>query len=482
MKKVASIFLSVMLVSALFVVNAHAGTFVNGDAPAGATLATEIFGTDSDATVVPTPTQSTAVYTMASAPGAGAAFIVEYTLGNGATWGDALTAGSCAYGGGGGDVTIALTAGGGTDDFTASFRVDVTVAMMVGDTFTLTYDVDDADSLATADQIIPLGITLTDTLSAPVDTAGSVDALTSEDGTTEVFAASAQPGTLFIDVATGSINFGGTSADKLTLTSVRLGTLTVTDNAGPVEDDGTTEWAHGAGDATCTAGAVGPPLAGTYITLTGEFAACVAAPGDVTVTIGGFGVLSARTLGTITASTVTLPLTNAQFLAMLTGAAQNVDMIVDGVTAIPDTTPVATMNVAWAGLNYGVDLVSGNLRELKRNGTTVYPGIVIGSGYGYEGGFRIVNRGASAANIYFQVQNYDGAMLPQVTYSGGPLAAGATVYIPTDTVLTEGGLTTTSSANGIITVESSPVDVYQISYKSGGYTIVPLTKANNQTY
>jgi hypothetical protein len=393
--------------------------------------------------------------------------MITYSLGNGATWGAALASGNCVYAASAtGAVTVAMTDGGGTDDSTAEFRVDVTAAMAATDTFTLTYDVNNADPLATAAAVITLGITLTDGL-GNVDTVGSENALTSADGTTEALAASVAAGTLFIDVATGSLNFDGTSVDVLTATSVRIGSLTITDNAGPLEDDAATAWAHAAGDATAT---------GT-LTLTGNFAACVTAPGDVTV-----GGISARTVGTITADTVTIPLTNAQLLAMGSGVAQDVVMIVDGVTAIQETTPTGALDITWTDGTYLPDQAAGTFRALSRNGTIVYPGIVIGSGFGYEGGFRIVNRSANAANIYFQVQNYNGAMLNQVAYSGNPLAAGATVYIPTDTVLTEGGLTTTSSANGIISVESDMVDIYQISYKSGGYTIVPLTKANNQAY
>ena len=105
-------------------VNVQAGTFVNsGTAGAAGGIATEIFGTGSDATPLPTTATATATYTMVSTPGAGAAFNIEYTLGNGATWGTALTAGSCLYTDtdtGGNLCSVNLVEGGGLTGSTAT--------------------------------------------------------------------------------------------------------------------------------------------------------------------------------------------------------------------------------------------------------------------------------------------------------------------------------------------------------------------------
>lgn len=458
----------VVFVSALFISNAYAGAFANGAAPAGATFATELFGTGSDASVVPTAT-ATAVYTMAAAPGAGAAYMVTFTLGNGATWGAALGSGSLAYATvGTGAVTIALVSGGGTDDATAQFRVDVTAAQAVGDTHTLTYDVNNADPLGTAAAKITLGITLTDGL-GNVDTAGSVDAFTSAQGTTGALAATNTSTDIFIDVATGNTEFVGSGADWVSATEVIIGTVNISDGATAVEDDGQTAWSPGAGDATITA---------ATLVLNGAFSACITAPGKLILDKAALN----KDADTVTATTATWNLTQADIVA-IKGGAVNVNMVVDGSTAIDETTPAATGTIDWTTATYQDLTYNGTFRALKRNGTVAYAGMVAGSGNaGWGGGFRIVNRTTSACNVYFQAQAVNGGAWSSQALYGTQVPANESLYISADALFETCGLPNTTTGNAIITVEADQVDIFQTSTTPNGHTIIPLTKANNQTY
>ena len=191
-------------------------------------------------------------------------------------------------------------------------------------------------------------------------------------------------------------------------------------------------------------------------------------------TITGAGVTSCNATGTVGTGPGVgnwyVDAANGKAYAVNSAAINNGTLVLndivvtfDGNNVIPEGsyTIQATYLGDAAVSAWTLDPTPFTFLTLAYNGTVVYPGIVIGSGFGYSGGFRLVNRSTLNAKVYFQVQNYDGDMLPEVEWSGSPLQAGKTVYIETDTVLTEGGLTTTSSANGIITVESSnSVDIY----------------------
>lgn len=457
MKKVFSTF-----ASAIFAVTMIAGISYAGDLTA--VVNTKVAQEVVDSV---TPTAILAddlVYTMGIARTTAQDFIIKYTLDSGTF---DVTPPIPTAAGGGGAATITLRSGGADQNF-VEYEVDVTTAFTTATALTLNADINPPLAMETLGAKIICTVELRD-LYSTLDTSGVHTATVLETAYGSTVTAPAT-GALVIDVAAGKKKFlvGGNQ-----VTDVALGTLaTDKDVAGVNSEDVFTPTAFGlaAGDLV-------------NIVLTGDFSACLsAALGGVYIDegSGGFGA------GDITPATLTG--TTATF----TGIAGNalaptipIRMQVNGTTIIPTTptTATASLNMVSATDNDRDYFTGSTLTTYSYNGTVVYPGVVIGSGYnGYTTGFRIVNRGANSANVYFQVQNYLGVMLPEQAYSGNPVAAGANVYITADDMLTASGLTITSSANGIISVESPSVDIFQITQKEGGIAIIPLTKTNNQEY
>ena len=384
--------------------SAQAGTLTNGGT-AGATYANEIFGPGSDATTVPSAEDATAVYSMASAPGSGAAFMITFTLNQGATWSTALVSGDLAFAdvdSSSSAVTIALTDGGGVDDSTSEFRVDVTTAITGDDTFTLTYGIDDADPLATAAAAINLAITLTDGL-GNVDSAENTDICDSADGTTETVAASAQAGTCYIDVATANVEFGGNSPDVISATEVILGSVSLTDG-GAVEDDGATAWDAGVADAANT----------VTLTVTGVFSASLGVDTDsdsntadgVYLDLDESGTYDAgEEADTLDATTATWNLGNTVEATLTT---ENVHMVVDGVTPIGEHTPSATLAVNWDTATYLDESTAGDFRQLAKNGTTRYVYNIPASDNSDQAYIRIYNTSLIDGTVRGSLYDQDG--------------------------------------------------------------------------
>ena len=455
MKKIFSYLVVVAVAVALGLLpgSAQAGTLANGAAPAGATFANEIFGPGSDATIVPSGENATAVYTMVSAPGAGAAFMITFTLNQGATWGTALTAGSLVYGPVvTGAVTRALTNGGGADDSTAEFRVDVSATMAANDTFTLTYGIDDADALATAGAAINLAITLTDGL-GNVDSAENVDICDSADGTTETVAAAVAG--VQIDVATSSVNFTGTSA-----TEVILGSVTLTDGVA-VEDDGLTGWdVNTSADAGAT----------VTLTVTGDFSASLGVDTDndattadgVYLDIDGDALYTAgEEADTLTATTATWDLGAATAFA-----ATNVHMVVDGTTAIVEQTPSAILTVDWTTATYEDDSVTGNLLQLTKNGSTRDVYNIPGSTISDQAYIRIYNTSPIDGTVRGTLYDQSGLLGTAVLVSD--MAAGTTQVFSATDLETLFGTTWTGRARMTVDGEIPSMEVQALIRSATG--------------
>jgi len=398
------------LVVMLFANSAMAGTFVASSAVP--VFASELNG---DGTAVLTPT--TAVYTMVATPGAGSAFNVDFTLG-GATWGAALTPGSLVVGGGsGGAQSVTLVGGGALAGNTAKFRVDVTTSFAGNRTLTLTYTltgVTAADSVAAA-SAATLAVTLSDQLGA-LDTAGAAAAVANSiNGTSIAGSVAGSAGS--IDVTTGSLNFTSTA---LSTTTIDLGNFTITDTAGGaagVEDDGSTAWAAGGGDAAITSAS---------LTLAGDFAATVGYNADANaLTNDGLalsGCLSANAT-TLTASEATFTLTQANIVSMLNTAC-NITMGVDGVTAIGETTPTATLAINYTNVDYRDESTTVTLFPITKNGASTDVDLILTPGGAFDGFVRISNKSAVTGKIIVTLRNDAGS---SVTFdlANGTLAAQA---------------------------------------------------------
>ncbi len=461
MKKIFSLVAVAVFSIALIAGSAWAGTFANDVAPAGATFANELFGTGSDATVVPT-TSAGAEYTMAAGPASD--FIVTYTLNQGATWGTALTNGSLIYGPlGSGDATAALTGGGGVDNSTAEFRVTVTAAVEVNDTFTLTYDIADADPLATAGAVINLAITLTDNL-GNVDSPENVNIFNSADGTTETVAASQQPGTLYIDVATGNTEFGGTSPDS-SATEVILGSVALTDGT-TFEDDGVTLWLVNLNDAAGT----------VTLTVTGDFSASLGVDQDsnpatadgVYLDVDKNGYTSGEEANTLTATTATWNLGNLPAFPAI-----EVHMVVDGTTAIVEQTPSATLAVDWTDATYADESSTGDLRELAKNGTTRNVYNIPASTNSDQAFIRIYNTSSIVGTVRGTLYDQTGLLGTAVLVSD--MAAGSTQVFNVATLETIFGTTWSGRARMTIDGELPSMEVQALIRSATSGTITNMS-------
>lgn len=418
MKKLFSTFIAAAAVISFGLLPgmAQAGIFANvtpAVGPPAATFATEIFGTGSSATPIPTAPFASAVYTMASGPASD--FLITYTLNQGATWGTALTSGSLLHGGTG-TATCALTDGGLATDSTAEFRVTVTAAVTVADTFTLTYDINDADPLATAGTDINLAIALTDNL-GNVDSAENVDIFDSADGTTETVTASVAAGTCYIDVSTSNTNFGGTSADVISATEVILGSVGLADSGVAFEDDGTTVWTANIGDAGNT----------VTLTVTGDFSASLGVDKDSDATTADGVYLDLNWNGTYNAGEEadTLTATTATWnLGATASFAADVHMVVDGTTAIVEQTPSAILTVDWTTATYADDSETNDFRELTKNGTTRNVYNIPGSANSDQAYIRIYNTSSLVGTVRGTLFDQSGSLGTAVLVSD--MAAGST--------------------------------------------------------
>ena len=384
-------------------VNVQAGTFTN-TGTAGTNIATEIFGSGSSVTPLPATATATATYAMANALGAGSAFTITYTLSNGATWGTALTGASCAYTpSAGGALSVAMVSGGGVADSTAQFRIDVTAATAATDTFILTYNIDDADPLATAAATIDLSVALADLL-APVDTAGTLTVFTGLDAAASTIAASAVSTDLYIDVTENSAKFTGTLAtDLLSTTHVKLGNMNLVDS-GALEDDAATAWVSGAGDALNT----------TTITVTGNFAASLAVDTDANaltfdglyLDLNGSNTYNAgEEATTLTATTATWVIANQGPIG-----ATNINMVVDGTTVLVPGAASVTATIDWANTTYADSTYTGTLRNLQKNGDTATANLALTPGGVYSNYVRISNTSSIDGEVFIKLYQDDGTV------------------------------------------------------------------------
>jgi hypothetical protein len=441
MKKVKIVAFITMLVFTLCLGSAYAGTLTYvGTPPGNLAIATEIFGTGSAATKIPTLNTFAAGlvtnYVLGTAPAGD--FLLRFTLSNGATFGTAVVPTDLFYGDGTGTHTpgagssiIIVDSGGAVTDSVVTFRVTVGVTPpLAGEGFEFNFHVKNASVLATALTSITLTARPYDNLGL-VDTQETVAVLTSANGTTEAIAATAVPGTggFKINVATSNKNFiDATVADPafISTTQVTLGTVSVTDLAA-FEDDATTAWAIGAGNATATG----------VLSMVGQFAASIAATTVTCVNGGLYLDMNANNVcdaGDIVATTVSataasFSLTNANLLALQGIGAINLNMIVDGSTAIVNHTPSAALTITWANATYLPDVVAATaLRKLEKNGTTRFLyNIPSPDNVGAQSFVRIINDSSVNGKILGTLTLNDGTQFTGTLVT--LLAAGNTVVL-----------------------------------------------------
>lgn len=380
------ILIAASLVATLSANTAMAGTFV------ASTTTAPVFATEINGTGAAVLTPFTSTYTMASTPAASSAFNMVYTL-TGATFGTALTSASLALSGAG-VASIVRVSGGTVTDSTVTFRVDVTTALTTASVFTLTYTLTGTTGLATAAATVTLGVSLTDTLGA-VDTAGTAASVASSAQGTTITGSAVSAG--LIDVVTGSTLFTAASAST---TSVVLGTFTIA-NGTAVEDDGTTAWSKGATDAVATSGSV---------VITGDFAASVGFDGDLSATTfdgvklsGCTAFAAARNATSLTATTATFTLTNADIVAA--AGACSVTMFVDGTTSINEQTATALVTIDYTNAAYVDESTSFSLFPLVKNGDTVDEDLVLTPGGAYSNLVRVSNKSAVTGKVIVTLYN-----------------------------------------------------------------------------
>jgi len=417
------------LVAMLFANSAIAGTWTA--TAAAASYASELFG---DGTVPINP--GTAGYQFNVAPQAGQAFNVTYTLA-GATWGTALTSGSLALKTqtatiptGSGTASITLVDGGGIADTTAKFRLDVTAAFtapaVAKNGLILTYDFDGATAMTTPTSTVKLSVALADTLGT-LDTAGvATNVAVSAEGTGTTVVpqlSTSTPALKSIDVSTGSTKFAGLTA-AAQVTNV-LGTFTILNATGPVEDDGATAWQIGVADAASTA------AAGNSISVKGDLSAAVAVDADANPLTNDGVVMS----GCITANATTLSATEATWaftdtniVAMETAGACTITLNIDGTTLLVPQTPTLTFTSDYANADYRDENTTGNLASLAKNGASAAVDLILTPGGVFDGFVRVVNRSGVTGKVIVTMYN-DAGDVVVFDLSGGTLAGQASTAL-----------------------------------------------------
>lgn len=450
-------------------VSASAGTW--GPAGAGAPVfATELFGTGSTVTIVPTPAQ----YTMANPMTAASTSNITYTL-TGGTWGgNGLSNASLGYTStGNGTVTAALVDGGANTDSTATFRVSVGIATSANDRFTLTYSLGGAQNMSTASTTNgpTLAFSIVDTL-GNVDTAGAAGVVAASiDAITTSAAANTTP--TLIDVSNSSTQFTAGGASTL---SFNAGTFNITDIStnvsGGTESNGTRAFELNANEGGLTS---------TTATITGDFSASIGVDTDADgnsaegegVTVTGCRTLNATTL---TATTATFVISAAD-AATIAGATTpcTVNINVDGTTVIPEQTPSVTLAIDLATAGYADESRTASLARIAKDGSTVPVNLLLNPTGAYDNFIRVSNTGSVSGAVFITVFNDSG---DSATYTLiADLAANASSdLISVDTIYAsaqEADATFdvgTGKLRASVTGEFSGVNVQNISTSTDGTT------------
>ena len=388
--------------------------------------ATEIFGTGNTTTIDPT----TAQYIMAAPISVGAQ-VIDVTL-TGGTFGaiaPTMVMSSTGDNDGTGDgtadsagvATATLVSGGGTTDSTAQFRVATSIAVEVGDTFVMTYQIAGVTGLSTATTTggPTLAFTISDALGA-VDTAGTATVVgTSAEAVTATITTDAAPDT--IDVTAGSTLFAATNGGATN--TFDLGGFAITDNGAQLEDDGTTNFTINAGNAGLTTSST--------VVLSGDFAAAAAFDGDSNTTtndglaFSGCGVTANATTLTADSATFVITAGNTATIAANTNAECSLEMSVDGTTLLSTSQPTATVTIDYAGVGYTDEVVTGNLTALTKNGSSQTLNLLLNPTGAYDNFVRVTNGGTVAGAVFVTLINDSGDSVTYSFNSGASLAAGA---------------------------------------------------------
>ena len=288
-----------------------------------------------------------------------------------------------------------------------------------------------------------------------------IQGINEADVTTETASA-----TIIIDVASSKMRVINAAGAKVLVADA--GAYTVTDNAADIDDK------------TCVINKI-------LYTITGDMSAVT--------TITSAGVTSSTAAGVLGTGPGVggwwVDTANGKAYAVNTAALNNGALALapvvtfDGTTVIPEGS--YTIQATYLGdpliVAWTLDPTPFAFLSLAYNGTIAYSGMLVGTGNtGWGGGFRLVNRSAFDANVYFQAQAVGGGAWSADVLYGTQIPAGESIYVSADTVFATCGLPITTTGNAIISVEAPHVDVFQTATTPSGHTIIPLTKPNNQVY
>jgi len=390
----------------------HAGDFeaygpdCGGGRDSGAvTFANEIFGPGSEVQKLPDGGTFQVIYTMATQFMGSEGFFMTFTLDNDAHWGDALTSASLVYDGVG-TVSRNLTEFGQSGQSSARFYIstNATGPMGVGDTFTLTFNVKNAQALARAGEKLNIDVEVKTDSGNIVDSREKLYYAKSNDGVLLELTADTDHDDFYIDVIKESKLFTD-PPESLSETEVLIGIVNLT-NDSAMEDDGCTDFQLGQGDANgSTAG---------IITIKGKFGSFVNAPGRVFLDFDG-GTLPFTLNADATIATLVLSSPQLQDLEEDTDGG-TIHLIVDGITPIDEFIPLADFVIDYSTATYTTDdkLEDVELNELRKNGSFgripfVLPPSQVGGAGPFKHYVRIVNPSSTDGAVFLTLVNDLGA-------------------------------------------------------------------------
>jgi hypothetical protein len=426
-------------------------------------LATEIFGSGSDATVSPSVAT---VYTLGVTPVGDFKVTVNLTnakfganLASGNLVAANVGAGSACAG-----AAISLVSGGTTSDNQAVFRVTGGSNCKATDTLTLTSTLAAMSALATATNggspAVSVQVGLSDNL-GNLESPLSTNVYTSAAGSTYTAAAGANQ---TIDVATGSTKFLGGA------TQIKLGSVTLANNAAnDINGAALATWATGnpngggvggAGTDANTNNTVNLTVTGTDLSAALNPSNSTAFCSSATVTTCGIFV-DKNGNGTYDAGEEAASINNttATFkLSNLPAGTYNVYMMVNTQQAIAEQTPTIAGSVTYGGTHYGSDsLSSTSLANMARNGVTknlVFLNSTADETNGYKSYIRITNTSSVDGLVRVTLTLDDGTSnsTAALVNGGVKLSHGQTLMLQTKDIETATGVTIPSGKKARLTI------------------------------
>lgn len=482
LKAVAGIALGATAISAY-----ATGSFV---AATPNTIATEVFGTGSEETLI-TAANRTYNPTVAEPVVAGNVVTIKYTLGGGAVFGEVVNAGffDSVTVTGAPALAVVKTAGGAIGDNTVTFQYTAAGAgTLTGFTFGGYKTKNLTSALKTAGGSVQLGVNYSGIIAANVnDSAPPTTLFNSAQGATltvaPFFASPPSYVEHYINVADDSKlftqSFGAAGKGDFRtpgLAMIQYGSVKLT--SGPLQTNGTNVLRE---DLTRFVFQGGDKIS---LVLTGGAMAYKATPGGVVIQDAPCGVAPVKKYtGVVSDTKISFDLSGSSDADL--NKIYNVCLTVDKVTEIEETTFAATAVIDYFNTRYVDETLSDsahNFGSLKKNGVTQAIPLALSADNFFQTTLRVANTGSVTGKVKVRcTKNNGGAPVIGVLASSlAPNKANAFTASQIATACGANGAATASEYGYVLVIgEFDNMDAIEYLIGPGG-TLNQLSTNNNQ--